>query len=52
MMIDTVLPTHNNLALCYLKMKNYELVVSFTNQVVGQDPSNVKARYRRGMALK
>lgn len=23
MMIDTVMPTHNNLALCYLKLGNY-----------------------------
>lgn len=52
MMIETVLPAYNNLSLCYLKLKNYEMVVSFTNQVIGQDPSNVKARYRRGLAYK
>jgi len=51
-MIETVLPAYNNLSLCYLKLKNYEMVVSFTNQVIGQDPSNVKARYRRGLAYK
>lgn len=52
MMIYTVLPAYNNLALCYLKLKNYELVVSFTNQVLGQDADNVKARYRRALAFK
>ncbi len=51
-MIEIVLPAYNNLALCYLKLKNYELVVSFTNQVLGQDPDNVKARYRRALAYK
>lgn len=52
MMIDTVLPSYNNLALCYLKLKNYQLVVSFTNQVLAQDDANVKARYRRALAYK
>lgn len=52
MMTETVLPAHNNLALCYLKLKNFELVISLTNQVIGQDPSNAKARYRRGLAFK
>jgi hypothetical protein len=51
MMISTVLPTYSNLSLCYLKLKNYELVVSLTNQVLGQDPDNVKARYRRALAF-
>ncbi len=49
-MISIILPAYNNLSLCYLKLKNYEVVVSFTNQVLGQDSGNVKARYRRGLA--
>ena len=52
MMIQTVLPAYNNLALCYLKLKNYELVMSFTNQVLAQDDGNIKARYRRALASK
>jgi hypothetical protein len=51
-LLQTVLPAYNNLALCYLKLKNYQLVVSFTCQVLGQDPDNVKARYRKALALK
>ncbi len=52
MLVQTVLPGYNNLALCYLKLKNYELVISFTNQVLAHDDSNVKARYRRALASK
>lgn len=52
MLIKTILPTYNNLALCYLKLQNYSLTVNFTNQVLAQDPDNIKARYRRAVANK
>ncbi len=52
MMISSIIPTYNNLALCHLKLKNYPLVLSFCNQVLGQDSDNVKARYRRAVANK
>ena len=51
-MIEIILPTYNNLALCYIKLKNFPLVLSFCNQILGQDPDNIKARYRRGIANK
>ena len=52
MVIKNVLPTYNNLALCYVKLKKFDMVPSLTNQVLMHDPDNIKARYRRGLALK
>ncbi len=51
-MIKLILPSYNNLALCYLKLENYDLVEKFTNQILGQNPDNLKARYRRALAYK
>jgi hypothetical protein len=51
-MITYIIPSYNNLSLCYLKLKNYRMVESFTNQILGQSSDNIKARYRRALAEK
>jgi len=45
-------PAYSNLSLCYLKMEHWNLVINFTNQVIQNDPSNVKNLYRRAIARK
>jgi hypothetical protein len=42
-----------NLAMCYLKTKNYASVVEHASSVINSgDSGNLKALYRRGMAYK
>jgi len=52
LLVETILPCYNNMALCSLKQNNWQMVIKFCDQVIGQDADNVKARYRRAMALK
>lgn len=49
---NIIMPAYSNLALCYLKMANYEMVLTFTNNVLQNDSSNVKNLMRRGTANK
>lgn len=42
--------SYSNMALCYLKMEDYELVVENCNKVLSLDSSNSKCYYRRGLA--
>jgi tetratricopeptide (TPR) repeat protein len=46
----TIIPAYSNLALCHLKLGSYDSVISFCNQILNHDNSNVKAKYRRGLA--
>ncbi len=51
-MKDFIMPAYSNLALCHLKLGNYDSVLVYANQTLIQDNSNIKAFYRRGMAYK
>lgn len=50
MLKTIIVPAYSNLALCYLKSKRYDMVITFANQVLMSDPSNVKNLYRRAVA--
>ena len=52
MMKEIILPAYSNLSLCYLKLKNWGLVISMADQVLQSDANNVKNLYRRGIARK
>lgn len=45
-----IVPAYSNLALCYLKNKKYDMVLTFANQVLQSDPANIKNLYRRAVA--
>ncbi|KAK5617657.1 hypothetical protein CRENBAI_002173 [Crenichthys baileyi] len=47
---DYVLTAHLNLALCFLRLKEFSQAVESCNKVIEQDESNEKALYRRGEA--
>uniref|UniRef100_A0A1A8NEF4 peptidylprolyl isomerase n=2 Tax=Nothobranchius TaxID=28779 RepID=A0A1A8NEF4_9TELE len=47
---DYVMTAHLNLALCFLRLKEFSQVVDNCNKVIEQDASNEKALYRRGEA--
>ncbi|XP_076615292.1 peptidyl-prolyl cis-trans isomerase FKBP5 [Chaetodon auriga] len=47
---DFILTSHLNLALCFLRMKEFSQVVENCNKVIELDESNEKALYRRGEA--
>ena len=49
---ETIRPSYSNLALCYLKLERWDLVITFTDQIIKDDPSNTKNIYRRGVARK
>ena len=44
------IPTCLNLALAYLKVKEYQLAIKFATQALSKDPENAKALFRRGSA--
>ncbi|KAG5321312.1 FKBP4 isomerase, partial [Pseudoatta argentina] len=44
------LALYNNMAICQLKRKNYQHVVTLCTKVLNKDENNVKALYRRGVA--
>ena len=44
-----IIPAQSNLALCYLKIGSYDTLVNLCNEIIGHDPKNVKALYRRGI---
>jgi tetratricopeptide (TPR) repeat protein len=50
MLKTVIVPAYSNLALCYLKTKRYDMVITFANQVLLSDPDNVKNVYRRAVA--
>lgn len=45
-----MIPAYSNISLCHLKLGLYESVVPFCNQILTHDISNVKAKFRRGLA--
>lgn len=47
---DLRLALYNNMAICQLKQKNYQHVVTLCIKVLNKDENNVKALYRRGVA--
>ncbi|KAM4740553.1 peptidyl-prolyl cis-trans isomerase FKBP5 [Anableps anableps] len=47
---DQILIAHLNLALCFLRLKEFSQAVESCNKVIEQDESNEKALYRRGEA--
>ncbi|XP_011646463.1 peptidyl-prolyl cis-trans isomerase FKBP4 [Pogonomyrmex barbatus] len=47
---DLRLALYNNMAICHLKQKNYQHVLTLCTKVLDKDGNNVKALYRRGMA--
>ncbi|XP_077384949.1 peptidyl-prolyl cis-trans isomerase FKBP5 [Festucalex cinctus] len=47
---DFLLSAHLNLALCFLRIQDFSLVVDNCNKVIDLDASNEKALYRRGEA--
>lgn len=40
-----------NLAGCHVAYKNWEAAIDLCNSVLGNDPQNVKALFRRGVSL-
>lgn len=42
--------SYANMALCYLKLEDYENVIDYCNKVIQYDPNNVKCLYRRGIS--
>lgn len=52
MLKSIIIPAYSNLSLCYLKNKRYDMVLTFTNQVLASDSANIKSLYRRGVARK
>ncbi|XP_018301096.1 peptidyl-prolyl cis-trans isomerase FKBP4 [Mycetomoellerius zeteki] len=44
------LALYNNMAICQLKRKNYQHVITLCTKVLNKDENNVKALYRRGVA--
>lgn len=52
MLKNIIIPAYSNLSLCYLKTKRYDMVITFSNQVLASDSSNIKNLYRRGVARK
>lgn len=52
MLKNIIIPAYSNLSLCYLKSKRYDMVITFTNQVLASDSANIKNLYRRGVARK
>jgi hypothetical protein len=48
--VEIELPCSNNMALCCLKIGNYDHVLFYTNAVLDKDKTNFKALYRRGIA--
>ncbi|XP_044025932.1 peptidyl-prolyl cis-trans isomerase FKBP5 [Siniperca chuatsi] len=47
---DFILTSHLNLALCFLRIKEFSQVVENCNKAIEIDESNEKALYRRGVA--
>lgn len=47
---DLRLALYNNMAICQLKRKNYQHVITLCTKVLNKDRNNVKALYRRGVA--
>lgn len=47
---DLRLALYNNMAICQLKRKNYQYVITLCIKVLDKDKNNVKALYRRGVA--
>ncbi|XP_012536035.1 70 kDa peptidyl-prolyl isomerase [Monomorium pharaonis] len=47
---DLRLTLYNNMAICQLKRKNYQYVITLCTKVLNKDSNNVKALYRRGVA--
>ena len=47
---EVEIPTCLNLAHCYLKLEEYDHAVKYTSQALVNQPENVKALYRRGVA--
>ena len=47
---EVEIPTCLNLAHCYLKLEEYDHTVKYTSQALVNEPENVKALYRRGVA--
>ena len=52
LMKEVIRPSYSNLSLCYLKLQKWDLVLTFTQQIINEDPSNIKNLYRRGVARK
>jgi tetratricopeptide (TPR) repeat protein len=44
------IPTCLNLTFCYLKTGEWHYAIKYSTQVIENDPDNVKAYYRRGVA--
>ncbi len=44
------IPSCLNLALCYLKVKEYHYAIKYCTQVIEKEQDNDKALYRRGLA--
>lgn len=42
--------SYSNMALCYLKTEEYDLVIENCNKVLSLDSTNSKCYYRRGLA--
>jgi tetratricopeptide (TPR) repeat protein len=46
-----MISTWSNMAACYLKLERYDKAVEICDKVLGMDPKNVKALFRKGQAL-
>ena len=49
---NIMVPAYSNLSLGYLKLENYQMVITCANQVIAIDSGNAKNIYRRGVARK
>lgn len=47
---EVEIPASLNLSLCYLKVKDYQMAIKYSSDVLKKEPDNDKALYRKGLA--
>ncbi|KAI8902148.1 hypothetical protein BC833DRAFT_574566 [Globomyces pollinis-pini] len=46
-----LIATHSNMAMCYLKLSQFDKAIKSCEKVLSQDPNNAKAMFRKGEAF-
>ena len=49
---SSLVPAHLNSALCHLKLNEFQKAINACNNVIGKEPNNIKALFRRASANK
>jgi tetratricopeptide (TPR) repeat protein len=47
---QSLVACYNNMAVCHLKRENWQRAIECGDSVIGMDPDNAKAYFRRGQA--